>query len=581
MKFVYGFDYEGTPELTQVGGKGMSLILMTQQGLPVPYGFVLSVEFFKPWFNQIINTPEWKKVIDSPMDELKVHSDSLKKICRDLKLDEERKKALIQAISSFEGRSKILLFAVRSSSPEEDIEGASFAGGYETTLGVRKDTLEDALRCSFVSCLDECVFVYKKEHGFGVDNPSIAVIVQIQVPSVTSGVAFSLNPINNCYDEAVINANFGLGESVVSGAASPDSFIIDKVSRRILDKKVGRKETSVWLASDGGTYVKPSPSKEYLCIKDEEVMSLVSMIINVENYYKNPVDIEWAFADGILYLLQARPITAYIPLHEKMQTAPGQQKLLYLDETLAKQGIHEPLSVMGTDYLAKLGAKTGKVLYGKETSGVMDGMGGFFQGRMYLNISNQIKLYGKKKLQNTYSSIDMVSAQIIGSIDEDEYVPKALPTKLKGVIWGLVRSNLGTGLMVLKALKDPKGCEKKFQESVRQYIEGLQKDWDKSLTVKELAESINERFASFLIGSLPIIAAAMIAKAGIKKIFKEDKQEILEKVEFLDKALQSNITTMMGFNMYDLSRFNEIAVSILKDGQMVELDGQNGIIRLL
>ncbi|MBA1334669.1 MAG: Phosphoenolpyruvate synthase [Firmicutes bacterium] len=394
MGFVYSFNSNETPELVQVGGKGMSLILMTRHGLPVPPGFVLSMDFFKPWFDHIKNTPEWQRVINSAPDELKMHSAALKRLCAGLKLDEERRKAFVEALDTLEDGRKGLLFAVRSSSPEEDLEGASFAGGYETTLGVNRETIEDALRRSFASCLDERVFVYKKEHGFPVDNPRIAVIVQVQVPSETAGVAFSLNPINNCYDEAVINANFGLGESVVSGAASPDTFIVDKVSGKILEKKAGRKETSVWLAPDGGTYEKPSSFRQDMCLKDGDVLSLVNMLMDVEKYYKKFVDIEWAFAGGKPYLLQARPITAYIPLHEEMQTAPGRQKLLYLDTTLAKQGIHEPLSVMGADYLSMFEAKTGKAMTGKNLSGIVDGTGGFFQGRMYLNISNNIKLYG-------------------------------------------------------------------------------------------------------------------------------------------------------------------------------------------
>ncbi|MDH7578082.1 MAG: PEP/pyruvate-binding domain-containing protein [Bacillota bacterium] len=146
MELVYHFNSNESPELVQVGGKGMSLILMTQQGLPVPPGFVLSVEFFKPWFEQIKGTPEWQRVINSPSGELKAHSAALKKLCMTLKLDEARLKAFTEALNNLEKDHQNPLFAVRSSSPEEDLEGASFAGGYETTLGVRKETMEDALR---------------------------------------------------------------------------------------------------------------------------------------------------------------------------------------------------------------------------------------------------------------------------------------------------------------------------------------------------------------------------------------------------------------------------------------------------
>lgn len=558
MKYVYSFNSNEAPKFTEVGGKGMSLIVMTQQGLPVPPGFVLSVEFFRPWFDYIKDTPEWQNVITSPLKELKVHTDALKKLCINLKLEASRKEAFEAALDALNEGGKNLLFAVRSSSPEEDLEGASFAGGYETTLGVKKETIEDALRCSFASSLDERVFLYKKQHGFPLENPRIAVIIQLQIPSEIAGVAFSLNPINNCYDEVVINGNFGQGETVVSGLASPDTFILDKVSGKILEKRLGRKETSIWLASDGGTYEKPSPYRNGICLKDEDVLSILKMISNVENYYQKPVDIEWAFAQGKLYLLQARPITAYIPLPEEMQTAPGQQKLLYLDATLAKQGIHDPLSFMGTDYLSIFQAKMEEAMTGKNISGVVDGVQGFFQGRMYLNISNNIKLYGKKKLIDSYRLLDMTSAEIMSNIDEDEYIPKVLPPKLRGVLRGTILNSFGMLFDIIKALKNPKKYEETFLQRAEQYVKELKSEKKKDLTIKEFAEKTTEEFVSFFVITLPILAAIATAKSSIEKIFKDSNSEIKNKVRFLEKALPNNVTTQMGLSMYHLSLFEEV-----------------------
>ena len=109
------------------------------------------------------------------------------------------------------------MYSVRSSSPEEDMQGASFAGMYETYLGVTTDRIEARIRDVFVSCIDFRVVAYKRQKGFDHTRYAIAVVVMTQIRSDSAGVAFSLNPLNNCYDEVVINANFGLGESVVSG----------------------------------------------------------------------------------------------------------------------------------------------------------------------------------------------------------------------------------------------------------------------------------------------------------------------------------------------------------------------------
>jgi pyruvate,water dikinase len=172
---------------------------------------------------------------------------ALQALCRDLEFSPRQQQELDQALASFHASYGATCFAVRSSSPEEDLEGASFAGGYETTLGVTTETINDAIRHSFASSLNERVFVYKKEHGFLIDQPRIAVVVQQQVDADCAGVAFSLNPLNNCYDEAVINANYGLGESVVAGEVEPDVFVVDKVARTILDAQVGSKEVVITL----------------------------------------------------------------------------------------------------------------------------------------------------------------------------------------------------------------------------------------------------------------------------------------------------------------------------------------------
>ena len=558
MEYIYPFDIKQIPNLGLVGGKANSLIMMTQNGLPVPPGFVLTVNFFQPWFEQIKETDEWQRVMNASVDELRKCTDALKNYCTGLRLDDVRKAALAAAIERLERDKGGTLFAVRSSSPEEDLEGASFAGGYETTLGVQRDAVEEALLRSFASSLDERVFLYKKEHGFSLDNPRIAVIVQLQVPSETAGVAFSLNPINNCYDEMVINANFGLGESVVSGLASPDTYIADKTSGVILERKAGKKETSIWLDDSGGTYEKTSQHQNGLCLNDEQVIKLIDMLRNVENYYNMPMDIEWAYEQDKLYLLQARPITAYIPLPEKMQTKPGEQKLLYLDETTVKQGINEPISVMGTDLLSMYRSKAEEAASGKDFSGVVDGLGGFYEGRMYLNISNNIKLGGKGKLTYGYKLIDKPTTEIIAGIDEKEYVPEYIPGKLKGIVWGKIKNGFGIGVNVLSAIRKPEKFHSEFVRRAEQYVSELKTEADKNHTIKEFVEIMTDKFVDFFMFSMPVIAVPVLAQATLQKVFKNQSQEVRDKAAYIGKALPHNITTEMGFSMYRLSQFEEV-----------------------
>src|SRR5437868_7096522 len=138
MKLIYNFSDAQFPSLSEVGGKALSLIKMVQSGLSVPPGFVLTVSFFESWFEKIKKTSYWQNFLDSPSEELHKHCDQLKALCNDLQLNEEQEKA-VGIIHELSLQQSTQLFAVRSSSPEEDLEGASFAGGYETILGVNSD----------------------------------------------------------------------------------------------------------------------------------------------------------------------------------------------------------------------------------------------------------------------------------------------------------------------------------------------------------------------------------------------------------------------------------------------------------
>ena len=159
---IHAFMLTTTPELAQVGGKGRSLIEATAANLPVPDGFVLGVDFFGPWMDRVEQSSAWAAFAQAPQDELRTHCEAVKTFCAGLELTPEQRRALDEAMQGLPGDG---LFAVRSSSPEEDLDGSSFAGGYETTLGVTRDGLENAIRHSFTSVFDERVVQYKRQRG--------------------------------------------------------------------------------------------------------------------------------------------------------------------------------------------------------------------------------------------------------------------------------------------------------------------------------------------------------------------------------------------------------------------------------
>jgi phosphoenolpyruvate synthase/pyruvate phosphate dikinase len=161
-KYIYEFQTPIVPSIKEVGGKGYSLIKLTRAGLNVPPGFVLSVSYFQGWIDQLKSSDEWHNFISSISEDNKIkHLNNLKNLCNTLQFTLQQELVLKMAIKHLKEDHSI--FAVRSSSPEEDLEGASFAGGYETVLGVKESTLKESIKKCFASCLDFRVYKYKLE----------------------------------------------------------------------------------------------------------------------------------------------------------------------------------------------------------------------------------------------------------------------------------------------------------------------------------------------------------------------------------------------------------------------------------
>ncbi len=185
------------------------------------------------------NTPSSRTRLPSlnERERLALACDDIKRLANGLPFEVDQQLVLDEIHNGLEDDT----FAVRSSSPEEDLAGASFAGLYETVLYVTKASLDDAVRTCFRSCLDSRVLLYKREMHFENLTPAIAVVIQRQVESVVSGVAFSLNPLTNDFDEALINASWGVGEALVSGDITPDTVVVNKVSGTVIESRLGDK----------------------------------------------------------------------------------------------------------------------------------------------------------------------------------------------------------------------------------------------------------------------------------------------------------------------------------------------------
>lgn len=199
--------------------------------------------------------------------------------------------------------------AVRSSAVDEDSATASFAGQHLTLLNVASSRdLASALREVWWSANSDAAITYRKRVGLFA-RPSVGVVVQALLDPNTAGVMFTENPVTGA-DERMIEASWGLGEAVVAGTVIPDHYRIDR-SGRVLERTPGLKKIAVRIVPTGGTVEeKVAPELvEQLCLDDERLQSLNQLASRCEQVYGLARDIEWAHADGTLYLLQCRAIT--------------------------------------------------------------------------------------------------------------------------------------------------------------------------------------------------------------------------------------------------------------------------------
>jgi phosphoenolpyruvate synthase/pyruvate phosphate dikinase len=214
--------------------------------------------------------------------------------------------------------------AVRSSAVDEDGPLASFAGQHETLLNiVGIAALVEAIEHSWASARTQQALAYRERHGLAVEDIGLAVLVQQLVRSDVSGVMFSANPVNGRRDELIVSSSWGLGESIVGGTVTPDSWVLRKLSHEVVEERLGDKRQMTVVTGDGTREVDvPRFLRSQPSLSEEQVLEVSRLGERLESLKGWPVDIEFAYAGGMLYLLQCRPITT-LPTESAILTHTG------------------------------------------------------------------------------------------------------------------------------------------------------------------------------------------------------------------------------------------------------------------
>lgn len=542
---IYPLSSKIIPSLFQVGGKAKALIETTQAGFNVPEGFVLAVEFFQPWTDQIKSCDLWRAFLQAPGRETCA---ALQERARHFCFTFEQHATIESQLAQMPSEA---IYAVRSSSPAEDLAQASFAGQYETILGVRRSDLERNIAETFSSMLDFRVVEYKRHNNLPVDNPHIAIIVQKQIRSELSGIAFSLNPNNNAFDEAMINASFGLGEAIVSGQVTPDTYVVDKVKKAILEKKIVHKSIGIWLKENGGTVEKPNLTPEAQALTDEQILEVAALAEKCEVNYGKPMDIEWAIEDGRLYLLQSRPITTYNPLFPEMITRPGERKNLYMDMNIMMQGFFDPVSELGLDIWSRmLPAATGGI-FPRGFDGVFFDVG----GREYVHMSNFA--HGMKDDFRSFASYDLEIREVFKSLNFDhEYKALIKTKKMKKIAWAALPMIFRMIPSMFRGVINPDKATRECQQSLEAAYCFYKRDLLDVGPFGEIVKRGVAEYARLIFNMMGVLLPRQLARNYLEKLFRD--QSVDEAVGLLSAASPTNPTAQMGRKMFELASFAEL-----------------------
>ena len=345
---VLWFESLRKTDIPSVGGKNANLGEMTSAGIPVPPGFAITAFSYKRFIEETgIASKIYeiiKETVTNPNDpkQFEIASKKIRGLVEATPMPKDIENAARSAYAEMCKRIDVndVFVAVRSSATAEDLADASFAGQQETFLNIRgpDEVIEATVKCWSSLFTPRAIF-YRTEKGFAHEKVFISVGVQKMVNSRAAGVIFTINPVTGDGNQIVIEGNHGLGEAVVSGAVTPDDFVVDKKALKITDRRLAKKTIQYIRDPNTGKTVHvevPVDKQEQPCISDDEILRLAEMAKRIEQHYGKAQDIEWAIDrdlafPGNLFIVQSRPETVW---SQKLAEAPMKAEIEKPAETL-------------------------------------------------------------------------------------------------------------------------------------------------------------------------------------------------------------------------------------------------------
>lgn len=333
------------------GGKGANLAEMYNAKVNVPPGFVITAQAYDYFIEKAGLKDEIKKLLEGidyeDTKELNNITEKIRNLIVKAEFPKEMKEEILESyelldtdsLKNVKGTilealksSEPIFVAVRSSATTEDLAEASFAGQQDTFTNVKGNSeLLISIKKCFASLFTSRATYYRHKKGFEHTKASLAVVIQKMINSDKSGVGFSKDPTNKT-EYIIIEAVFGLGEGIVSGAITPDKYVISREDLKILDKKISDKKIAYTRDSSGTQItVKLTPERSnQQVLKDYEIRKLSETLLRLEDHYKKPQDIEFAVEGEEIYIVQTRPVTTIGKKVEEGKEITGEAVLIGL-----------------------------------------------------------------------------------------------------------------------------------------------------------------------------------------------------------------------------------------------------------
>ncbi len=533
----------------KAGGKAANLARLARLGYPVPPGFIVATDSYRDFvqvneLGRVIRESVGRLSGDEPQD-LERASAAIRSAFSGAKVHPELRSALAEAYEEL-GAGAV---AVRSSATLEDLPDLSFAGQQDTYLNVigKEDVLDSVVDC-WSSLWTARAIGYRIRNEVSHDEAALAVMVQAMVESEVSGVLFTANPVTGLLRESVIDATLGLGEALVSGQVEPDHFVVDHMSGSVVMSRLGEKRVSTRGQHGGGVTTVQENAAEKGTLSEAELMELVHLGQEAEKEMGRPQDIEWAIADGALYLLQSRPITSLFPVPER-----SFDPLEVWFSFGSVQGLVGPMTPLGRSTVRSLaagGARTFGMDLRPDQLGLLASSG----QRLWIKISDILRNpIGYRIFSSVVEMVEPSVGHIARRLASEPEIRAG-----KGILRPNTLIRIGRFMLPLLArsfrnLAFPNASRARFDDLIESELAQLKVT--PAANRFERLENIVEFIRGDIAGSfptliphfIPILAPSMAALKLLEKFAADGRRLDLEAT----RGLPGNVTTQMDLALWD------------------------------